>query len=250
MARSDLGTWRWLERTGGRLDWRDRLSLIARGALVRASARLGGRAGRAVRHLEVESILPPDSAVSRAAEALSAEASEDYLFNHCLRAYFWARLLNDGKPFDDEAVYVALLLHDLGLTRRYRAEGDDVHCFTLLAARVANRLAIDHGWGEKRSARVADAIALHLNVEVADRHGREAQLVRIGSGADVAGLLLNKIDLRRRQAVVERYPRLGLKARLDAALVSEAARHPGGRIALFCRHFEFRRLIQDAPFAE
>ncbi|NNG04990.1 MAG: HD domain-containing protein [Inquilinus sp.] len=250
MTRDGLGTWRWLERTGGRLGWRDRLALVGQGVRARASARLGGRAGRAVRHVDVDSVLPPDRALCRAAEALSAEASEDYLFNHCLRAYLWARLLNDGKPFDDEAVYVALLLHDLGLTERYRADAEEVQCFTLPAARVANRLALDHGWADRRAALVADAIALHLNVTVGDEYGREAQLVRLGSGADVAGLGLGRIDRDRRDAVVARHPRLGLKTRINAALVDDVARHPQGRLAFVCRHFGFRRLIRQAPFAD
>jgi hypothetical protein len=38
-----------------------------------------------------------------------------------MRSYFWAHLLDeDTKPFDDEAVFTALMLHDLGLTEHGR----------------------------------------------------------------------------------------------------------------------------------
>lgn len=250
MARGGLGTWDWLERTGGKLAWRDRLTLLAQGVRVRAAVRFAGKARDQIRHIEVPDILPPDSAICRAAEALCGEASEPYLFNHCLRAYFWARLLNGSARFDDEAVYTALLLHDLGLTERYRRHGDQEQCFTLPAARAAYRLAIDHGWPDARARLAADAIGLHLNVIVDARHGREALLVRMGSGADVAGLGMDAIARGDRVAVVERYPRLGMKAKIHKALKTEVVERPCCRTAFLYTSLGFGGLIRAAPFAE
>jgi hypothetical protein len=61
-------------------------------------------------------------------------------------------------------------------------------------------LAARHHWDDARAHLAANAITLHLNVTVGDEHGKEAQMVRAGSGGDVAGLGLvcwNVTKLRR-----------------------------------------------------
>jgi hypothetical protein len=244
-----LGTWAWVQKTGGKIAWHDRLTLVAQGIRAQAAARLSGRLQARARYLEVEDIHPPDSAICAAATALSAAASQPYLFNHCLRAYAWARLLNGHAPFDDEAVYTAMMLHDLGLTDRYRLAGDTVQCFTLPAARVAHGMAIEHGWGEQRARLVADAICLHLNVIVSPRHGREAELVRMGSGADVIGQGLNRVAPDQRAAILARHPRLDFKVEIGRALEHEVTERPCCRIAYLYRRLAFDRRVSAAPFA-
>ena len=238
-----LGTFAWTEETGGRLRRRDSLTLAAQAVLLRASARLSGRSKQKVRHIDVDQIMPPDSAVCLAAEAICVEASAPFLINHCKRAYFWARLLNDQPKFDDEALYVALLLHDLGLTTRHPRLATD-HCFTLPAAREAQRLTLRHGWSDRRAELVADAICLHLNVTVASWHGREAQLVRIGSGADVAGFGLNRLERNQRDDVVELFPRLGMTCAIDGVLSAEVEACPCSRIAFTYNKLGFGQLIR------
>jgi HD domain len=239
-----------LERTGGKLAWRDRMVLLAQGVKAIAASKFQGRVKNKLLHTDLDLILPPDSAICVAAESLAQEVSEPYLFNHCMRAYFWARLLNNGKSFDDEAVYTALLLHDLGLTDTYRLKGDAQHCFTIPAAREANKLALQHGWSDRRAGLVADAIALHLNVSVDDQHGREAQLVRIGSGADVAGLGMEFISQELREGVIARYPRLDMKRNIHAALRIESKERPHCRMAFLCNSLSFHKRIESALFKE
>lgn len=248
---ASLGTWAWTERTGGRLRLRDRIVLSAQAFLAIAAARRNGRVSDLLRHIEVDDIIPPDSAICRAATALSAEASPPFLHNHCLRAYFWAVLLNEGRPFDAEALFTAMMLHDLGLTERHRLPAAEHGCFTLPAARIANALARDHGWTGRRAQCVADAICLHLNVVVAAQHGREAELVRIGSGADVAGLGMHRIAPDQRDAVIGRFPRLEMKREIDAALSAEACHNPTCRIGFLYDRLGFGdRIRKTRAFAE
>jgi hypothetical protein len=244
---ADLGTLSWLERTGGKLAWHDRLVMMAQGVVARMAAKRRIRAGRKVRNLEVEDILPPDSAITRAATAMCQDVSPPFLFNHCLRAYFWARLLDDGRvPFDDEAVYTALMLHDMGLTEgcRHRNAG---RCFTSVGAELAMELGAKHGWPERRVTLTVQAITLHLNVVVNARHGREAEMVRAGSGGDAAGLGLDVLHADQIGAVVERYPRHGLKREFVRSLKAEADRCPECRIAFLQRKLGFNGLIRNAP---
>lgn len=244
---ADLGTLSWLERTGGKLAWRDRLAMAAQGVAARVATARRIRAGRKVRVLEVQDVLPPDSAITREATALCQDASPPFLFNHCLRAYFWARLLDDERvPFDDEVLYTALMLHDMGLTEAHRSRNAG-RCFTRAGAELATDLGAKHGWPGRRVTLTAQAITLHLNVVVAGRYGREAQLVRAGSGGDAAGLGLDVLHADQIEAVVTRYPRRHLKQKIIAPLKHAADQCPGCRIAFLQRKLGFNRLIRGAP---
>jgi len=191
----------------------------------------------------------PDTALAQAAEAMSAEASPPYLHQHCLRSYLWARLIAGHEKLDEEALFVGLMLHDLGLTEAHRPEGDA--CFTLGGARAAYALAARHGWPDKRAHALADAICLHINAHVAARHGRVAHWLRAGALADVVGLGLNRVPQTQRSAVVERHPRLGMKENICAALEHEAQRCSCGRIAYAEKTVGLTdRIRQNPAFAE
>ncbi len=243
-----LGTLSWLDRTGGKLAWHDRLAMIAQGVRARAQTKNRMASGFKIRNIEIDDILPPDSAIARESTAICQDASAPYLFNHCLRAYFWARLLDDGRhTFDDEAVFTALMLHDLGLTDGKRLSGDKEQCFIVIGARKADELAAKHGWSDKRASITAQAITLHLNVIVDPRHGKEAQMVRAGSGGDVAGLGLDVLHADQIASVVARYPRLNMKREILETLSVEADERPCCRIAFLKTKLGFTDLINRAP---
>jgi hypothetical protein len=225
-----LGTIGWIERTGGRLAWQERLALIAQGVRARAAAVIRKRSERKIRLLEVDDILPPDSSITREAIALSQDLSKPFLFNHCMRSYFWAHLLDeDTRPFDDEAVFTALMLHDLGLTEHGRRAAESGHCFTQLGAQASWHASTD------------GAISAQL---VAGRHGKEAKMVRAGSGADVAGLGLHVLQRDQIDEVVSRLPRLSLKKEMLATLADESRAWPHSRIAFLCHRLHFGTMIE------
>jgi hypothetical protein len=243
-----LGTLRWVERTGGKLVWHNKLRMIADGVRARAATKARMQQGIKVRYTEIDDILPPDSPIATEAVAISEADSARFLHLHNLRAYFWARLLYEGRrKFDDEAVFVAIMLHDLGLTDAHRPRDDNEHCFTIIGAHAAQTLAARHQWNDRRAAIAANAITLHLNVSVAERHGPEAQMVRAGSGADVAGLGLDVLHQDQIDAVVQRYPRHDFKRAIAVPLAHEAAQHPCCRIAFMHQRLGFGHLIQHAP---
>ena len=221
-----------------------------RGRTGKARGTRFGKALEAVRHLDPDEILPPDSAICKAAEALCFEASERYLINHCLRAHFFARLKNRRRPIDDEALYVAFLLHDLGLTPKFRLKPGEGECFTIAGARAVEKLARDHHWDDKRARLAAEAITLHLNVTVAAPHSLEAQLVRFGTAADVVGLGLKGLPKGQPEEVVTRYPRLGMKAAITRDFEAEAYARPSCRAAFMMRRGDLAGRIANAPFEE
>lgn len=207
-----MGTLLWLDETNGKLNWIERLSLVAQGVRAQLATRQRLKAGRKLRIREVKDILPPDTAIAREATVIARDASSQAMFHHCLRAYFWAKLLDaDTRVYDDEGVFVACMLHDLGLTEHYRLQGDEQQCFTSVGAQMTQALAARHQWSERRMNIAASAITLHLNVIIGDEHGKEAQMVRAGSGGDVAGLGLDVLHRDQIDEVIGRYPRLSFK---------------------------------------
>jgi hypothetical protein len=246
---ASFGTLSWIEQTGGRMSLLDRLRQTAQAVQARAARKL--RSQR-LSERRIEDILPPDSAIALEALALCREASPLFLANHCLRAYFWARLLDDrNQKVDQEALFVAVMLHDLGLAPDHRSDCYAAEeCFTAVGAREAEAMALRHGWEGPRARRAADAIALHLNVVVHDHHGPEARLVRLGSGADVAGLGMRRLPPVQVEEVLRRYPRQGLKAGLVPLLESEALHRPRCRMAYLQKSFDFTRMVEAAPFAD
>ncbi len=239
-----IGTVEWLNAGKGRLSWRDKMTLLAHGMQAKASTRKRLSSGNRFLTPDLDEIQPPDSTIAREAMALCGEASAPFLYNHCLRSYYWARLLDDSsEPFDDEAVFTALMLHDMGLTEQYRLHHTEHQCFTVVGARMADALAEKHHWSDKRANIVANAITLHLNVIVDASHGKEARMVRSGSGADVVGMGLNRLHGEQIQAVCGKHPRLGMKRRMRSTLRIETQERPDSRIAFLTHRFRFDQLI-------
>lgn len=248
MFTGDIG---WLERTGGKLAWYERMRFLGQGIMAKAARKSTVKDDAKKRSLTFEDIIPPDSAITREAISFCQDVSEPYLFNHCMRGYFWSRILDKSpEKFDDEALFVAFLFHDLGLTDSLQLSSKAQHCFTYVGAKHAQALALKHRWSEKRAELTANAIALHLNVVIPKEAGKEAFLLRLGSGADVAGLGIKKVPEEDFQRILEVYPRHQLKKNIAPVLTREANRHSCCRIAFLQNQLGFGSLVQNAPFAE
>ena len=161
-----LGTKSWIARNNGKLGLRDRFTMIYQGVKAKVILAQELNSGVKLASMSIDEILPPDTQICLEAMQISQQASEPFLFNHCLRAYFWARLLNDGHAFDNEATFTAIMLHDLGLTKHYCNKSKTQECFTVPAARVAEKLAAKYDWSDNRSNVVSNAITLHLNITI------------------------------------------------------------------------------------
>src|SRR5438094_5290543 len=127
----------------------------------------------------------PDSRLARRAEELVTDVSPAFLTNHSFRSHFFAVALaeRDRVRFDAELLYVAALLHDLGLVARF----DTGRCFEEDGADAAAALAAGVGWPPERSEALAEAIRLHLAVAVELEDGPEAFLLWHSTGLDVVG---------------------------------------------------------------
>lgn len=194
---------------------------------------------------------PPDSALAREAEELCREVSTPSLFNHCLRVYLWGALLaaRDRLRYDAELLYVGAALHDLALTESYRGRSETISCFAVEGAVCARAWALDHGCEPHNAWRLANAISLHVNPRVAVKQGVEEHLLACGAALDVIGARRRELAPALVARALDRHPRLGFKAEINARS-RQAARHgPKTRVALAYR-VGFAHLIARAPFAE
>jgi hypothetical protein len=256
MTSSRIGTLAWAERTGGILSRRERISLLgdAIGLQLRSlpaqTRALLGRANSRAFSVDPDRLRIPDTVIARQAEALSSEVYPQALLNHCLRSYAWGTLLaqRDGLEHDPELLYVTCLLHDLGVTDRYRDTVAGQSCFAATAATVAREWSRGHNWREPRGAALTDAICQHLNPQVRPEHGIEAHLMQAGAGFDVVGIRHWEVATATVQAVLARHPRLGFKKSFGSAICAQANQHRGTRAHFLVRYMRFGARIDRAPY--
>jgi hypothetical protein len=246
---SYVGTLEWAQATGGTLRRRDRARLIGQ-AVAAQLARLPSqwRSRIVGEHSSLGSPTPPDSALAHDADELVRELSSPALYGHCARTWAYAALFaeRDRVAHDAELLYLACMLHDLGLTKAHW--GRDLHadCFAVEGANAAHAFACEHGVSEERASNIAQAISLHLNVTVPARLGAEAQLLGKGVSLDVVGRRLHQIPARSTQGVEQRWPRGALAAELIAATGEQARLRPRSRSALL-HGLGFPKLIDGNP---
>jgi HD superfamily phosphodiesterase len=167
----------------------------------------------------------PDSRTAREAEELLREAAPPFLANHSHRSYHFATALAERERvrFDAELLYVAALLHDVGLVARF----DTGRCFELDGADAARRLAAEQGWPAERAEAAAEAIRLHVAAEIALADGPEAYLLNHATGFDVRGHRWDDVDAATVASVLAAHPRLDFEAGFTALLRDQADRKPG-----------------------
>ena len=251
-----VGTLAWAERSGGILSRRERIGLLGDAARLQMRILPGqtrallGRTNSRAFSVDPDRLRMPDTMIAREAEALCSEVSTGALLNHCVRSYAWGTILaqRDGLDCDPELLYVTCLLHDLGVTDRYRDSVAGQSCFAATGATVAREWSRGHGWREPRSTALADAICQHLNPQVRPEHGIEAHLLQAGAGFDVVGIRHWEVATPTVQAVLARHRRLGFKESFGSAMCAQADQHQGTRIHFLFRYLLFGGRINRAPY--
>jgi hypothetical protein len=242
------GSWAWAEKTGGRLGRRDRAELVRQGVLARLANLPGpwrqGLASGTTLTLPKE----PDTALARDAEEHLRELASPVLYGHCLRTWAFAELFaQSGRiDHDEELLYVACVLHDLGLTEQYDGRDPSAHCFAVEGARAAHRFVHDRYEPRSRADTVAEAISLHLNVDVHSRYGSVATLLSKGVMLDVVGRRLEQLPPVQVANIIDRWPRAGSGNLLLADTKLQAQRRPESRAALLYK-LGFTELVAANP---
>ena len=169
-----------------------------------------------------------------AAVELVVEHEPDYLVHHSLRSYFYARHLGEaqglrpGEHYDDELLFLGVVLHDIGATD----EANGSQRFEVDGADRAARFVREHGLGEASAEIVWDAVALHTSAGIANRKRPEISLAHAGIGADIFALGLEGMDGAVVAAARDRYPRLDLVTRLCADVAGQVVTNPAKLVPL------------------
>jgi hypothetical protein len=213
-------------------------------ALKRFARRSGLRRSA---ELSDDDLVLPDSALARRALELVTEVSPDFLLNHGLRSFAFGVALGrrDGLRFDRELLFLATVMHDLGLTTRF----DGPEAFELQGARAARSFLLEEGAEARRADLVHEAIALHASIGVASLGAPEVALCHHGVGVDVAGLRLHDFEQHDVARVVATWPRHAFKRRFVPLLIDQTHRKPDCNIAGLVG-LGFMTMIEKAPYSE
>lgn len=174
--------------------------------------------------VSIGGIIAPDSALTRKATSLVARVHSKAMLNHVHRSWWFADFLGQkrGLKYDREVVYLAALMHDLGLTPEFAAD----QRFEVDGADAASRFLLDNGYADAKAQLVWDAIALHSSAGIAERKQPEIALIFMGAHVDVMGLFIEEITPSLIDDTLALYPRLGMKAAFTAAVAEVARKKP------------------------
>jgi hypothetical protein len=195
---------------------------------------------------QIGGIVVPQDEVSQATWTSAQRGLPDYLFAHSVRAYCWGAAIGQGEglAFDRQILWVASLLHDLGLTRIPR----NTMCFEVEGAEIARRFLERAGMSADRADRAAIAIILHMQPGVTPADGAEAVLLDRSTGLDVRGEGFALVD-RVRTGVMRDYPRAAFDRLFLAAIAREARVRPDCRSARLLAGTGLADALAASPWA-
>jgi hypothetical protein len=176
--------------------------------------------------VDVSTLLPPPSAATEAAREIVVRFSSAALVNHCERSYLWSASLGQLRriSYDAELLYVAAMLHDLGLVPAF---DNHLAAFEDAGGDVAWVFGAGGGWPVERRDRVKQIIIRHMWDQVDPTLDAEGHLLREGTALDISGRNVDTWPADLRADVLRRYPRLTLVDEFTAAFEEQARRKPG-----------------------
>lgn len=251
---TSIGTLEWARQTGGKLSWRNKLKMLQDLIAIQVQNQLWKyfkTSPQALNKVDFDAIQIPDSAIAQQALEFCAEASSLALFNHTQRTYYFACILAQQAEvkLDNEFLYVASTLHDIGLTEAYNTGSPNFQCFAVEGGQVAQDFVCEHGWSTAQGEKVNETVCLHLNLKIPSDYP-EAQYMTMGTSLDVVGLRFQRVSAEHVSQILKLYPRHNFKEELIALMKPEYKNRPDSRISMLQKVANFNSLIRNAPFDE
>ncbi|WP_246040738.1 HD domain-containing protein [Streptomyces cadmiisoli] len=175
-------------------------------------------------------LVVPDTPTSAAALEVASAYQSPALLNHSVRAYVWAaaRAMDQGIEVDAELLYVAALLHDMGLVAEFDSHTEP---FEVAGGHLAGVFTAGAGWPAERRRRLAEIIVRHMDSEVDVATNPEGHVLSRAAALEILGRNADDFAPDFRGGVLERYPRLGLVAEFLTYFQEQARRKPDSTAA-------------------
>lgn len=170
----------------------------------------------------------PDTPICAAAWRLTSSVSAAYLSNHCVRSYLFGRELaaadglRSGVDYDDETLFLACVLHDLGVT----SYGGGEQRFEVDGADAAARFLREQGYPQDRVETVWQAIALHTSLGLAHRFGPIAAVAFSGISMDIDGAGKDRLPAGFLDRITADWPRHDLGYAIADAIARDIRADP------------------------
>jgi hypothetical protein len=174
---------------------------------------------------------PPGTAAAVAARQVAERYCSPALLAHSVRSWAFALAFADveglrQKALDEELLYVAAMVHDLGLVPAFDAVRVP---FETAGGEVGWVLAAGAGWEPSRRQRVVEVVERHMQPSVDAALDPEGHLLEIATGLDISGSRADVLPEAFLREVLAAHPRGELAAEFGGCLVEQAARKPGSQ---------------------
>jgi len=202
--------------------------------------------------------VPDTPLISRAID-FARERSQPYLFNHVMRSWLFAAIVAERKQMvhDGEILAVTAILHDLGLAETF----DGPLRFEVEGANAARTFARNEGMDDRRAQLIWDGVALNSTPSIALYKEAEIALATMGIGLDWGGWGYEVVTGAEVSAIIEAFPRLGMKERFTQAVCRIVETRPATTYDNFAADFGERFVpgykrpstvdyLMNAPFEE
>ena len=169
----------------------------------------------------------PTGPLVDASLALARSTESRPIVDHSVRTFLFARLLAEHEgclndaAYDEELLFAATVMHDLGLGRHARGQAR----FEVEGADLAAAVLRQHGVPEADVDRVWEAIALHASHGLAERRGLLTYLTHKGVFID-AGRITDVVADELRKEVLNAYPKPTVGPYIADAIIAHAQRSP------------------------
>ncbi|WP_328816720.1 HD domain-containing protein [Nonomuraea cypriaca] len=184
--------------------------------------------------MRFDDLVIPDTPACRGALEVATGYHSPSLLNHSIRAYLWAAAYaQDNRiAFDAELLYVAAMLHDIGLAAEF-----DSHTvpYEEAGGHVAWVFGAGAGWSPERRTRVSEVIVRHMWDEVPVAEDPEGHLLELSTGMDISGRQTGDLPAEVRREVLERYPRLEIAKEFSGCISDQGTRKPSSFAGRFVR---------------
>lgn len=191
----------------------------------------------------VDQPIPPASRLAREAE----EAARDQgpaVAGHGYRTWMLGAALaaGDSREIDPELLYVASLLHDVGLVSA--VVGED---FTIRSARALEAVCRQvHPNDVELPVILGDAVVAHATPGLTFEQDPLGFYIQAGAMADLTGIRMWDLPRGYLRATYGAYPARGVHSEIPKLVLEESEAVPNGRFAQL-RKARLHRMIQLSP---